>query len=541
MTATDPITLGEGRTTASQIADIADGAPVQLSDSARTRIASSRDAVLKAIADGVRAYGVNTGLGPARDQPIPPQLQTQFQLYTLKTHAAGVGDALTAAEVRAIVAARLAVIAQGSSGASDGLVDGLLALLNQNITPLVPSVGSVGSADMPALAAIGLTLIGEGQALGVHGEPIPAIEALKAGGVRPVVFEAKDALALVGANSGSIGLGCLAWRELGAVAAAADLAGAHTVTIVNANQSAFREDVLGARPHAGQIRSGARLRHLLTDDPKEGPIIRHLGPSACAQVAGHSISACQTDAATSHSMTKREDQHLPKSVPGEGASLQDRLSIRTLPQVNGALLDELDSFANILSIELNSAAENPWIDPDSGDFVSNGNFSSGRLAIRADSLRVALALVGQLSERRTAAIVASIRSARPIAEQVGDPSTFGAPPVIIAQSAAELAVQLQHLANPVSVFPTVVGDGVEDHNCGAYLAIKLLRESGTTLLRLLAVEVLAGTFLSAQTDTTFGPQLAEFASRAKEATATGTVAEAVSAIEEALRSWAEEN
>lgn len=496
MTESALITLGEAPISPSVIADIAGGAPVQLSAGAWARMSRSREAVTRAIKHNVPSYGVNTGLGPARDQPIPPELQTQFQHYTLETHAAGVGDSLTPVEVRAVVAARLAVISQGSSGASDGVVNGLLALLNNSVTPVVPNVGSVGSADMPALAAIGLALMGEGQTRVKDGEPIPAIEALRAAGIEPVVFEAKDALALVGANSGSLGLGSLQWEEVSSVAAAADLTGAYTATIVSANQSAFREDVLAARPHPGQIRSGARLRHLMKDTPRP---------------------------------------------PGEGASLQDRLSIRTLPQVHGALLDEVDSFADILCVELNSAAENPWIDPDSGDFVSNGNFSASRLAIRADSLRIALTIVGQLSERRTAAIVASIRSARPIAEQVGDPSNFGAPPVIIAQSAAELAVQLQHLANPVSVFPTVVGDGVEDHNSGAFLAVKLLRESGKTLLRLLAVEVLAATFLGTERDTLFGPHLAEFASATRQNAQTGTPAESVALIERTLRDWANEN
>lgn len=441
------------------VADVAiRHAHVAVAPGVRERLARARAVVDATLALGTPTYGLNRGLGPLRNIEIPAGQMADFQRYVIVSHAAAIGTPLSRSEGRAALLARLNTLAAGASGASLALFDALFALLEHDVIPVIPAQGSVGAADLSQMAAIGQVLIGQGRAWlpGVD-RVVRGDEALAAAGLRPVELGAKDSLALVGSNALSVSSAALLQRRARLVGERADIVAALTVEATGANTSPFDEAMLAARPHPGQVESGARVRSAL----------------AGGDLAG--------------------GRRLP-------TSLQDPISIRTVPQVHGALLDCLDELDRLLRVELDCAPDNPYLDMERGTFVSGGNFSITGLAIQCDALRVAIAHVAMLAERRVGLLVRELRQGISLADQInsvgGDAYVA---PVILAQTASALVAEVKHAATPVSLTGTTVGDGVEDHASMAYPAVRVSDQALDSLERLLAVEaLLASSVLSAQ-------------------------------------------
>ncbi|MFT4110967.1 aromatic amino acid lyase, partial [Propionicimonas sp.] len=441
------------------IADVAIGHAVVAVDrqAIDARLARARAVVQAALDAGVPTYGLNRGLGPLRDSEIPPELIGDFQRYVIVSHAAAIGEPLSRIEGRAALLARLNTLAAGASGASVGLFDGLLALLDHDVIPAIPDQGSVGAGDLSQLAAVGLVLLGEGRAwLPGQDRTATGAEALAAAELAPLRLAAKDSLALVGSNAISVATASLTQRRASLIAERADLVAALTVEALGANLSPFDPAALAARPHAGQQRSGRHVR---------------------AAVAGGDLAAGRR----------------------ASASVQDAVSLRTVPQVHGALFDQLEHLEQLLVVELNCAPDNPFLDVERGVFVSNGNFSITNLAIGFDALRIALAHVATLAERRVALLVKRLRQGLPLAVQVQavTAATGYVTPVILAQTASALVACVKHLATPISLTGTTVGDGVEDHSSMAYPSVRVSEEVLDVIEQLLAVEaLLAATVIS---------------------------------------------
>ncbi|GMA21165.1 aromatic amino acid ammonia-lyase [Arsenicicoccus piscis] len=495
------VTIGE-QLSAKDVADLAIGHAVVHVDLPRVheRLGRARAVVETALASGMPTYGLNRGLGPLRNSEVPLDLMGDFQRFVIVSHAAAIGTPLTRAEGRATLLARLNTLAAGGSGASVALFDGLLDLLTHDVIPVIPAQGSVGAADLSQMAAIGLVLLGEGRAwLPGEDRVVPGAEALAAAGLRPLVLGAKDGLALVGSNALSVASAALTHRRTELIAQRADLVAALTIEALDANLSPFDEVALAARPHPGQLESGARVR---------------------AALAGGDLA---------------EGRVYPGSV-------QDPISIRTVPQVHGALVDELRVLDEMIRIELSCAPDNPYLDVDRGVFISNGNFSITGLAVGFDSVRVALAHVAMLSERRVAQLVRELRHSVTLAEQIQSTiSTTGyVTPVILAQTASALVAQVKHAATPVSLTGTTVGDGVEDHASMAYPAVRVTDDILDVVERLFAVEaLLAATIIDAgqrRAPRALGAPVARLAATITEITKHNDVtSDVVSWVTEALR------
>src|SRR5213079_1276471 len=181
-----------------QLAAVALGAePVHISSLARPRILASRKVIEQIVARDVVVYGVNTGFGKLSDVRIPQSDLRQLQLNLVRSHACGIGNPLSEAEVRAMILLRANVLALGFSGIRLEVIELLCELNNRGIAPVIPEKGSVGaSGDLAPLAHLSLTLIGEGEAF-YKGERRPSAEALQKAGLKPVVLEAKEGLALL--------------------------------------------------------------------------------------------------------------------------------------------------------------------------------------------------------------------------------------------------------------------------------------------------------------------------------------------------------
>jgi histidine ammonia-lyase len=452
------VVVGTGPLRLGDVSEVArHRARVVVTDGVRARVAAAHEVVLETLRAGQPAYGVNTGLGAARDQLVPEELLAAFQEHVISSHAAAIGTPLDAEEVRAVMFARLAGMSRGGSGASPQLFEALRQLLDAGIHPVVPSQGSVGAADLVQMAAVGAVLLGRGRVLlgatGAAGTR-PAAEALAEAGLEPVRLQPKDAIALIGANSASVGTGVLGVRTIGHLIANADVVAAGTVLALGANTSVFDDDLVRARPLAGQIDSAARIREALGSRADDDPATLAPAPS-------------------------------PRSV-------QDPVSLRTVPQVHGVAADQLAHVAELLRVELNARPENPLVQVEHRRVISNGNFSLLGLGIGFEALRLALAHIGMLAERRIALLARTLREQAPVADHVRAARWRSGylVPVLLTNTAAAIAAELKQLASPLTVMGTTVGDGVEDHNSLAFGAIQLTVTAAGWVQTLLAIELL---------------------------------------------------
>lgn len=427
---------------------IARGAPVSLTAAARERIAAGRRVVDGVLASGRAVYGLTTGVGHARDVRVPDDELVGQQYMIVMTHSGGIGPHLPTAVVRAAMAVRLIGLTRGGSGASPAVADSLAGLLNAGVHPLLPRTSSVGAADIGAMALIAQVAVGAGRAEH-RGEVVDGAEALSRAGLAPLVLQAKDGLALVSANGVSVGHGALVVERAGVLADAADVVAALSMEAVRGNPSVALPVVAAGKPFPGLAESCRRIRAAL-----EGSYLMDTGTPA---------------------------------------SVQDPLSFRVAPQVHGAFRDTTAFVRGTVETELNAQADNPLVSPSDGTLVSNGNFHPVLLAVAFDALRVAVAHVGQLADRRLGHLWQAFFDRLSGADGSGPP--HGGPPpdapgMHLRYAAAAACAELRQLAGPASLDVGVLDQGVEDHSTAAPLTVRRADEALDLLADVLAVELL---------------------------------------------------
>jgi len=422
------------------------GAPVRLEDEARIRVAASRQVVEDILASGDVMYGINTGFGKLAEVRIADDQLAQLQLNLVRSHCCGIGEPFSESIVRAMLLLRANVLATGHAGCRPVVAERVLDLLNHRIHPVVPSQGSVGaSGDLAPLAHLALVLIGEGEAI-VDGQKMPASAALKQAGLKPLVLEAKEGLALINGTQASAAVGALAFAHIRRLVDAADVVCALSLDALAATDAAFEPAVHQARPHPGQGQSAKNLARLL-----EGSQIRQ-SHEDCGRV-------------------------------------QDAYSLRCSPQVHGTARDTLDHAWKVLGIELNSATDNPMVFPD-GRVISGGNFHGAPIAAVFDFLTIAMADVASISERRLARLVdASLSYGLPgfLTENAGLNSGF----MMVQVSAAALVSEAKTLAHPASVDSIPTSATQEDHVSMSTWGARKMGNVATILQDVLGMEYLA--------------------------------------------------
>ncbi|HAU5565671.1 TPA: histidine ammonia-lyase [Serratia fonticola] len=418
-------------------------AELTLSASAWQRIAQGREIVEQIVASGHIAYGINTGLGALCNITLPEEQLSQLSRNTLLSHACGVGPLLAREQVRAILCAAIANYSHGKSGVSVALVQHLLALLNHQITPQVPSQGSVGY--LSHMAHIGLALIGVGD-VEYQQQIVPAGQALTQAGLTPYRPGAKEGLSLVNGTPCMTGLSCLALDDAARLLDWADVTGAMSFEALRGQLVAFDAEVIALKASPGMHVSGLRLRQLLSDSPL-----------------------------------------LAKSV---GVRTQDALSLRSMPQVHGASRDQFDHAARQVNTELNACTDNPLIlgTVDNWRVVSQANPHGESVAMAADVLAIAMAEIGSIAERRLDRLVNPLVSGLP-AFLVAQPGVNSG--MMIAQYvAASLCAENRQLAQPAVLDNYVTSGLQEDHlSLGTGAALKLLKLVGN-VWQILAIEYL---------------------------------------------------
>ena len=323
------------------------------------RIQAGADFVARLLAEDGVIYGVTTGYGDSCTVVVPPHLIPELPHRLYAYHGIGAGRYLEPAETRAVLATRLVSLCRGMSGVSIALLEQLVALLQHDILPLIPSEGSVGaSGDLTPLSYVAAVLCGERDVV-FDGRRMPAAQALAAVGLQPLRLRPKEGLALMNGTAVMTALACLAWQRADDVGRLATRITAMNVVASAGNASHFDATLFDAKPHPGLQRVAARLRADLASD----------SPS-------------------------RND-----------ARLQDRYSLRCAPHVIGVLEDALPFLRQQIENELNSANDNPLIDADQGRVLHGGHFYGGHIAFAMDALKTAVANIADLLDRQLALLV----------------------------------------------------------------------------------------------------------------------------------------
>ena len=427
------------------IVRIARGARVELTDGARERIAASRRIVDGVLASGRAVYGLTTGVGHSRNVRVPDDELVGQQYMIVMTHSGGFGPLLPTEVTRAAMAVRLVGLTRGGSGASPAAAESLVGMLNSGVHPLLPRTSSVGAADIGPMASIAQVAIGAGRAE-FRGEVLSGGEALARAGIPPLVLQAKDGLALVSANGVSVGQGALVAERADALADAAELVAALSMEATRGNPSVALPVVAEGKPFPGLVESCRQLRSAL------------------------------------------EGSYLLES--GAPASVQDPLSYRVVPQVHGAFRDTTAFARQTLETELNAQADNPLVSPSDGTLVSNGNFHPVLVAIAFDALRVAIAHVGQLSDRRLGHLWSAFFDAMSEGAPRADGPIPDLPGMHLRYAASAAYAELRSLAAPVSLDVGVLDRGVEDHATAAPLSVRKADEALDLMADILTVELL---------------------------------------------------
>src|SRR5436189_5815361 len=225
---------------------------VTVASAAHSRIKASRKVIEEIVERQGVVYGVSTGFGKLADVQVPVRELQQLQLNLVRSHACGVGRPLSELETKAMMLLRANVLTLGLSGIRLEVIELLCEMLNRGVVPVIPEKGSVGaSGDLAPLAHLALTLIGEGEAF-YQGSRLPSDEALQKAGLKPVVLEAKEGLALLNGTQAMHAVGGLALFRANRLARAADMAGAMTLEALKGTPTAFDARIHEARPHPGQ-------------------------------------------------------------------------------------------------------------------------------------------------------------------------------------------------------------------------------------------------------------------------------------------------
>lgn len=441
------ITLTPGALRHADWRAIYQGSAVSLSPSCRAAIAASADTVARIVQRDEPVYGINTGFGRLASTRIDRADLATLQRNLVLSHAAGVGDPLPVPVVRLIIALKAASLAHGASGLQPATLDALIALLDHDITPVIPGQGSVGaSGDLAPLAHLTCCLLGIGDAI-VDGIRKSAAQALADAGLTPVTLGPKEGLALLNGTQVSTGIALTALFHAEDLCHAALITGALSTEAARGSDAPFDHRIHELRGHPGQIAVARALRSLM---------------------AGSAI---------------RESHRIGDP------RVQDPYCLRCQPQVMGAVFDLLAQVRRTLCIEANGVSDNPLVFADTDEVISGGNFHAEPVAFAADILALAIAEAGSIAERRIALLVDPAHSGLPafLTPRPGLNSGY----MIAHVTAAALTAENRMLSHPASVDSIPTSANQEDHvSMATHGALRSLRMT-ENLAAILGIEYLA--------------------------------------------------
>lgn len=391
-------------------------------------------------------YGLNTGFGPLVDESA--HQTDQLQPGLIDHLCSGTGPALSRAQVRAVIAVRVATLARGHSGIRPEIVTRMLDWLELDVVPEVPRAGTVGaSGDLTPLAHIARALTGGGRVSVAGGPWEPTEPALKRTGLAPVGLSGRDALALVNGTAAMTGLAGLNAARARRAASLAALLGL-----------AFNE-VLG----------GARQAH----DPRLGELRPHPGQQQ--------MHAWLTRWAADSRRLREPDQAPP----------QDPYTLRCQPQALGAVLDGVAFHQQILERELVSVTDNPVLFADPDEAVHGGNFYGQHVAMASDTLQTVVIKMAVIAERQIARINDTARNGELPPFLRGSDQGYQSGFMGAQVTASSLLAELRSQAVPASIQAVPTNADNQDINTMGTLAARKVDEALDRLFEILAIEAMS--------------------------------------------------
>ncbi|MEH7301368.1 histidine ammonia-lyase [Neobacillus drentensis] len=420
------------------------GQKVRASEKSMEAVKKSREAVDRIVSESRVVYGITTGFGKFSDVLIDKNHVQDLQLNLIRSHACGVGEPFPEIVSKAMVLLRANALLKGFSGVRPIIIEKLLELVNLEIIPVIPQQGSLGaSGDLAPLSHLALVLIGEGEVF-YKGNQMEAISALQQEGILPVTLEAKEGLALINGTQAMTAMGVVGYLEAEQLAYESELIASMTIEGLNGIIDAFAEEVHVARGYKQQIDTARRIRGYLSDS-------------------------------------------LLTTQQGE-LRVQDAYSLRCIPQVHGASWQVLDYVKEKLEIEMNAATDNPLIFDDGEKVISGGNFHGQPIAFAMDFMKIAVAELANISERRIERLVNP---------QLNDLPAFLSPQpglqsgaMIMQYAAAALVSENKTLAHPASVDSIPSSANQEDHVSMGTIASRHAYQIIQNVRRVLAIELI---------------------------------------------------
>ncbi|TVZ28493.1 histidine ammonia-lyase [Gillisia sp. Hel_I_86] len=402
---------------------------LELSEESRVNIVKSRKYLDEKIKQSdVPVYGINTGFGSLCNVKISKDHLTQLQENLVMSHACGTGALVAKPIIRLMLLLKIQSLSYGHSGIALETVQRLMDFYNEDVLPVIYEQGSLGaSGDLAPLAHLSLPLLGKGEVY-FKGEQVKAATVLEKFNWEPIKMQSKEGLALLNGTQFMSAHGVYALIASYRLCYLADMIGAVSIDAFNCNMSPYDELVHMVRPHRGQIKTAERIRAFL-----EGSEI----------------------------------------AMKEKASVQDPYSFRCIPQVHGASKDTLSFARKTIKTEINSVTDNPNIFIEADKIISGGNFHGQPLALALDYMAIAMAEIGNISERRIYQLVSGLRELPTfLVENPGLNSGF----MIPQYTAASIVSQNKQYATPSSIDSIVSSNGQEDHvSMGSNGATKLLK------------------------------------------------------------------
>ena len=391
---------------------------VSISSESKGLVEKARAYVDRKLTEGTVIYGLTTGFGKFSDTVISVEETVALQRNLILSHTCAMGSPLPKEVVRAAMLLRCNALSRGNSGIKLETIETLIAMLNKGVHPVIPEKGSLGSSgDLAPLSHMVLPMLGEGKAE-YNGIVMSGKEAMDAAGIPIIALAAKEGLALINGTQIMTAIGIMVLWDAANLAKLADIASAMTGEALHAVKKAYDPKVQELRGQLGQIACAENLRRLLAN----------------------SKNATDTN---------------PNKV-------QDAYSLRCIPQVHGASRDAIDHVWSMVSREINAVTDNPIIFPDEDEVISGGNFHGQPMALAFDYLKIAVAELADISERRTESLInPNLNQGLPpfLTKHGGVCSGF----MITQYSAASMVSENKIYAHPASVDSIPSSGNQEDH------------------------------------------------------------------------------
>lgn len=429
---------------------------VELTKDSKSKIKKARAQVEKWIEDDKVIYGVTTGFGEFANVKISKNEIEQLQENLIISHATGVGENLPPFIVKIMMLLRVNALARGNSGIRLETLELLIEMINNNIIPVIPSQGSVGSSgDLAPLSHLVLTLIGKGKAQIINDvlspkahltKEVSSKSALKKFGLTPIKLKAKEGLALINGTQMMTAFASYICIKAKSLIKQIDIAASLSHEALRATDKAYDLRLHELRPYKGQIETAQNMIALL------------------------------------------KESEIRKSHLDNDPRVQDSYSLRCIPQIHGASRDTIDYVTSKVEIEINSVNDNPLIFPNDGDHLEGGNFHGQPMALVMDFMGIALSELANVSERRIERLVNGSLSSLPrfLTEHGGLNSGF----MIAQYTAAALVSENKVLAHPASVDSIPTSANQEDHNSMGSIASRKCFSILKNVQKVISIEML---------------------------------------------------